>query len=210
MAVEKGAYDMVSKRTMLVLAALLLITVCATAFAWVDMGGATYYCTSRRLNVRRGPGTDYDVVGAVTYGQKVQVLVINSGWAQIRYEWDADGIDAEAAWVSSRCISRRAPTGDYESTKVRIATSTGYKNFNAANYYVIVNPTNNYVNMRWEASKTAPVRRIYYYGARLKVLSENANWCQVLDESTGEVGFMLKNLLLRTYDTVPASTAENG
>ena len=188
---------MVSKKTTLVLVALLLIAVCATAFAWVDMGGATYYCTSRRLNVRRGPGTDYDVVGAVTYGQKVEVLVINSGWAQISYDWDLDGFDATTAWVSSRYISRTAPTGDYESTKVKIATSNGYKSFNTANYYVIVNPTNNYVNMRWEASKSSPVKKVYYYGAQLRVLAENAYWCQVMDETTNDVGFILKSLLLK-------------
>ena len=32
----------------------------------------------------------------------------------------------------------------------------------------------------------------------LKVIAENGTWCQVLDETTNDVGFILKSLLLRT------------
>ena len=194
--------------------ALLLAAVLAFAFAAAASASATYYCTSRRLHVRSGPGTDYEVVGSVSYGDKVEVNLVDHGWALIDYNYnnDDDGIRYSRAWVSSKCISRTKPTGGYDYSKQSTSGSSNYRYFVSADYNVIANPTNNYVNMRWEASKTSPVRRIYYYGAKLHVIAENANWCQVRDESTGEVGFILKSLLLRTYDetTTAAGVAENG
>ncbi len=187
------------KLTAMLLAALLLIAVCAAASA-----ATTYYVTSRRLNVRSGAGTDYKVLGQVLYGEKVEVYSISHGWALIQYK-DSDD---ERGFVSSRCISKRRPTGDYYYNQPAPANGN-YRTFTVANYYVIVNPTNNYANMRWEASKTSQVRRVYYYGAQLKVIAENGSWCQVLDESTGEVGYILKSLLLRV-DGMPVSNWENG
>ena len=191
-----------------VTAALLLAAV-LTVLAIAVCAEATYYCTSRRLHVRNGPGTDYDIVGSLSYGEKVTVYGIEHGWATISYTKD---YDVGLAFVSSKCISRMKPTGAYIPTESGSVSSSDYRHFVSADYDVIVNPTNNYVNMRWEASKTSPVRRVYYYGARLHVIAENANWCQVRDESTGEVGFILKSLLLRTYDgtTGTAGTGENG
>ena len=190
---------MTKKLTAALLAAVLLIALCAAASA----EATTYYVTSRRLNVREGGGTDFDIIGSVSYGQKVEVYAIYHGWAIIEYK---EG-DYGTGYVSAKCISRTKPTGDYYSGSN--VTSGNYRSFIHNEYYVIVNPTNNYVNMRWEASKSAPVRRVYYYGAQLKVISENAYWCQVMDESSGEVGFILKSLLLRTTG-VPAGSAENG
>lgn len=198
------------KWTAALFAAALIVVLAASALA-----SETYYCTSRRLHIRRGPGTDYDIVGNVSYGEKVEVIVINHGWAMIDYDYkdDDDGYSYSGGWVSSKCISRTKPTGGYVPGSSS-ATSSEYRNFVSADYDVIVNPTNSYVNMRWEASKSSAVRRVYYYGARLHVVAENSYWCQVMDQSTGEVGFMLKSLLLRTYDTVPATAgsgaAENG
>ena len=187
------------KTLAIVLLTLLLIAMAAAVSA------TTYYVTSRRLNVRYLPGTDEEIIGTLGYGEKVDVWNISNGWAALVYEGEVAG-----GFVSARCISKNKPTGEPGSYTAKSATSGSYQNFKSANYYVIVNPTNNYVNMRWEASKSSPVRKVYYYGAQLKVIAENASWCQVQDESTGEVGFMLKSLLLRTYDTVPASSAENG
>lgn len=194
--------------------AVLLVGILLMAFAAAASAATTYYCTSRRLNVRRGPGTDYDVCGSVSYGDKVEVRQIDHGWALIDYHYEDDDFDYYAAWVSTKCISRTKPTGGYEYASQTSSGNSDYRNFVTADYNVVVNPTNNYVNMRWEASKTSPVRRVYYYGSRLHVIAENANWCQVRDETTGEVGFMLKSLLLRTYDEIPATgnvgAAENG
>ena len=106
---------------------------------------------------------------------------------------------SDEAWISTKFISRTKPTSERRTTPSSSTSGTpNYNNFVAANYYVIANPVNNYVNMRWEASKSSPVRKVYYYGTQLRVLAENAYWCQVMDETTNDVGFILKSLLLRT------------
>ena len=176
------------------LAALLLVAFCAAASA-----ATGYYVTGGNVRIRSGPGTDYEILGHVTRGDYVEVNFTSGGWAQINLVGLKHWLHG---YVSTKYLSRTKPTASYTApAKTTTATTeTGannYRSFVTANYYVIVNPANTYVNMRWEASKSAQVRRIYYYGAQLRVIAENASWCQVYDESTGEVGFILKSLLLK-------------
>ena len=172
------------------LAALLMIAVCAAASATL------YYVTGDNVRVRSGPGTDYDIVSHLSRGAKIDVLSTRHGWARMTL-WSG----SDEAWISTKFISRTKPTSERRTTPSSSSSTSGapnYNNFVAANYNVIVNPVNNYVNMRWEATKSSPVKRVYYYGAPLRVIAENGNWCQVLDETTNDVGFILKSLLLRT------------
>ena len=171
------------------LLAVLLIAVCVSASA-----STTYYVTGNNVRVRSGPGTDYDIVSHLSRGAKIDVLSTRHGWARMTL-WSG----SDEAWISTKFISRTKPTSERRTTPSSSSTSgtPNYNNFVAANYYVIVNPVNNYVNMRWEASKSSPVKRVYYYGAQLKVIAENGTWCQVLDETTNDVGFILKSLLLK-------------
>ena len=147
------------------------------------------------MRVRSGPGTDYDIVSHLSMGAKIDVLSTSHGWARMTL-WSG----SDEAYISTKFISRTKPTSDRKSTTPATKTTTpamDYKSFVSANYNVIVNPTNNYVNMRWEASKSSPVKNVYYDGAQIRVLAENAYWCQVMDETTSDVGFILKSLLLK-------------
>ena len=170
------------------LAAVLMIAVCAAASATL------YYVTGDNVRVRSGPGTDYTVISHLNRGAKIDVLSTRNGWARMTL-WSG----SDEAYISTKFISRTKPTSNRSSSSSSSSSgAASYNSFTAANYYVIVNPTNSYVNMRWEATKSSPVKRVYYYGARLKVIAENGSWCQVLDESTNDVGFIMKSLLLRT------------
>ena len=173
-----------------ILVAILMISVFAIASA-----ATTYYVTADNVRVRSGPGTDYEILYHVSRGAKLYVDRTTHGWAVMKLagKYNQDG------YVSTKYLSRTKPSSNPTPSKTNTNTTpqSNYKSFVAANYNVIVNPTNNYVNMRWEASKTSPVRKVYYYGAQLRVLAENAYWCQVMDETTNDVGFILKSLLLK-------------
>ena len=173
------------------LLAVLLIAVCVSASA-----STTYYVTGKNVRVRSGPGTDYDVLYHLKRGDKIYIEYTTHGWGVMRLA----GKYSQDGYISTKFISRTKPTSERRTTPSSSSTSgtPNYNNFVAANYYVIANPVNNYVNMRWEATKSSPVKRVYYYGAPLKVIAENGSWCQVLDETTNDVGFILKSLLLRT------------
>ena len=178
------------KLSVLLLAAVLMISLCAAASA------SLYYVTGNNVRVRPGPGTDFDILSHLARGTKIDVLSTSHGWARITL-WTG----SDEGYISTKFISRSKPTSNPTSSAVvsvpTVTETANYKTFSPANYYVIVNPTNNYVNMRWEANKTSPVKKIYYYGTQLRVLSENAYWCQVMDETTNDVGFILKSLLLK-------------
>ena len=51
--------------------------------------------TASFLNVRRGPGSSYGVMGSVRQGQGLVVLERRSGWNRVQF-------DSRAGWVSSR------------------------------------------------------------------------------------------------------------
>ena len=177
------------KLGVLLLTVAVMISLCAAASA------SLYYVTGNNVRVRSGPGTDYDIVSHLSMGAKIDVLSTSHGWARMTL-WSG----SDEAYISTKFISRTKPTSDRKSTTPATKTTTpamDYKSFVSANYNVIVNPTNNYVNMRWEASKSSPVKNVYYDGAQIRVLAENAYWCQVMDETTSDVGFILKSLLLK-------------
>ena len=69
-------------------------------------------------------------------------------------------------------------------------------------YYAIVNPTNNFVNLRATPSTDSQVINVYYYGYRLKVIAQMGEWSQVLDEATGRTGYMASRFLMvdNTFD----------
>ena len=181
---------MIKKLAVLMLAAVLMIAVCAAASA-----STTYYVTGNQVRVRSGPGTDYDILYHLNRGDKIYVEYTTHGWGVMRLA----GKYNQNGYISTKLISRTKPTSERHHTPSSSASGTpNYNKFVAANYNVIVNPVNNYVNMRWEATKSSPVKRVYYYGAQLKVIAENGTWCQVMDERTNDVGFILKSLLLRT------------
>lgn len=52
-------------------------------------GSSTVYKVSAKngLNVRKGPGTSYNKVRALRYGEKIQVSDISNGWGRIKDGW---------------------------------------------------------------------------------------------------------------------------
>ncbi len=66
-------------------------------------GAATYKVTPAiGLNVRSGPGTSYNKLGALIFGTEIQVSGISSGWAQITY-------NGKTAYVSATYIQQVGP-----------------------------------------------------------------------------------------------------
>ncbi len=63
------------------------------------------YVSSRSVNVRGGPSTDYEVVGRLTRAEAVTVVSPEKdGWVQIRIE--GDGIDG---FIAARLLSETDP-----------------------------------------------------------------------------------------------------
>ena len=79
----------------------------------------TYYVTATSLNVRKGPGADHEIIGALYSGDRVEVLAVEGGWCRILYE----GLEA---YVSADYVSEQMPTTTQEvtTTTTTIITTT--------------------------------------------------------------------------------------
>ena len=107
-------------------------------------------------------------------------------------------------WVYSRYLSSTKPPKASSSSAKSSSSSTTSADTNVfsgmksvEHYMVAVRPSTptTYVNLRWAPSKRAKIRTTRYNGDMLRVIAENKYWAQVMDDSTGECGFMLKSFL---------------
>ncbi|MBO4916099.1 MAG: SH3 domain-containing protein [Oscillospiraceae bacterium] len=90
----------------------------ASPVAWLDLSGhnelkvkpttlldgyVTYYTTAG-VNMRSGPGTSYDRITTVDYGEAVQVAAKENNWSFVKYE-------NKFGWISSDYLSTSEPAG---------------------------------------------------------------------------------------------------
>ena len=183
----------------------LLLTVCATALAKV------YYVKTQSGNyvyVRSGRGTDYEKIGKLEYGDYIDVVDIKNGWAKFNYGSKGYG------YVSAKFLSKEKPAAFNYNNKTNTNTNTNtttknsssasfdlvksYDKFVNVSYMAVVQPStsSNNINLRWGPSMNAPIMGLRRAGCELRVIAENGTWCQVIDEATGESGFMMKKFLL--------------
>lgn len=76
-----------------------------------------YYSTAE-LNVRSGPSTDYEIIDTISFGDEVEVVAIEEGWAEIKTL-------EENAYVSADYLSQSQPetTSENEGPMVWVSYS---------------------------------------------------------------------------------------
>ena len=190
-----------------VLVFMLILAMSATALA------TTYYVKSKNggnVNIRAGRGTDYEKIGTLSHGELIDVVNIKNGWAKFNYGAYGYG------YISANYISKEKPAAVSNSSKndaqtVVSKSSAGtfdlvksYNKFVNISYKAIVQPStsSNNINMRWAPSTGAPIMGLRRAGCELRVIAQNGTWCQVVDDATGECGFMMKKFLLEVTDVV--------
>lgn len=79
----------------------------------------TRYCTASSLHVRSKPSTSAKSIGALTRGQKCQVVSASNGWSRIKY-------DGSYGYVSSEYLSKNKPSSSSSSSsgKTRYCTAS--------------------------------------------------------------------------------------
>ena len=87
-----------------------------TAASWLDLSGHSEvavkptalldgykaYYTTAGVNLRSGPGTSYERIGGVNYGEAVQVAARENGWSFVKS-------GSKFGWVSSDYLSTTQP-----------------------------------------------------------------------------------------------------
>ena len=169
-------------------------------------GGYYYVYTLNggTLNVRDLPNGR--IVGTLDYGTRIYAYYNDGAWAMIDFEYDNPGygFGTYACYVSSRYLVRYKPD-PYDPNPADPVVTDPYEEINAefksartvTPFMVTVRPTraSGWVNLRWAPSQQIEIMATYKAGERLQVIRETANWYQVRDEETGNVGFMMKKFV---------------
>ena len=181
------------------LAALVMVLLSATALA-----GTMYVNRKEQKSIKLYNGND-EVICTIPYRTAVET----HSRSKIDNERMEVGYQGHWGWVYSRYLSATKPpkveensSKNHSSSKNNTSNNTAQVNVFAGmkavtHYMVVVRPSTptGYVNLRWAPSKEAKIRTTRYNGDSLRVIAENKSWAQVMDDFTGECGFMMKSFL---------------
>lgn len=205
-----------SKRIVsLILAALIMSLALLPAAAednTPDSSAGYYYVyteNGKGLNVRKTPGGE--VVGSLKYGTRIYCYYKDggNGWALIDYTYDMPGVGrgTYACFISSRYLRKTKPPARTKATPAPVQNTVAGASDLASEinaefasaktvtpYKVTVRPTraSGWVSMHWAPSTNAELMATYAANTQLVVLKETANWLQVENQSTYDVGFINK------------------
>lgn len=84
----------------------------------------TYYVTATKLNVRREPNTNCEILGQLVYGTAVTVLDVADGWCTIIHEGESAYVSAEFMSLTPPPTTTTTTTSATSSTTTRPSTGT--------------------------------------------------------------------------------------
>ena len=183
----------------------LLLMLLMTVLSATALAGTMYVNRANQKSIKLYNGND-EVICTIPYRAAVET----HSRSKIDSERMEVGYNGHWGWVYSRYLSSTKPPKENSSSKSSSSTKKNTSaQSSAANvnvfsgmksvkhYMVVVRPSTptSYVNLRWAPSKEAKIRTTRYNGDTLRVIAENKNWAQVMDDTTGECGFMLKSFL---------------
>lgn len=181
---------------LMIAAALLVMTMSAACAATMYVDTANH----KTLNLRSHENET--VIAQIPYRAAVEVhsFFQNDTCANVTY-------NGQIGWVYTRYLSWNRPAkNSAKSSMDPTKTTNTAKNTEAdvfsgmkkvAAYDAVVQPgtPTGYVNLRWAPSKKAAIQGVRYLGNSVRVIAENKYWAQVMDNKSGECGYMLKKFL---------------
>ena len=216
------------KRIAAILMAMIM-ALCAAGFAGANAEGMydkpkTMYVYTENLgalNVRSEPRVkDGNVIGQLEYGAKVTVLgdvVVNGDWVVIEYKKASDGV----AYVMRRFLTAKKPDmskkeaedkqrlADLEELNRQIATYTPLDK----QLKLVTRPprTSGWMNFRKGPGVAADRIASFQEGRELTAIGETAKWYQVIDDATGQTGYVSKQYVnvVEEIEEQPAEVVTN-
>ena len=208
----------------------MIIALCAVGFTganaaegYYDKPKTMYVYTENLgpLNVRNEPRVkEGNVIGQLQYGAKVTVLgevVVNADWVLIEYKKAADGI----AYVMRRFLTAKKPDmskkeaedkqrlADLEELNKQIAT---YQPLDKQLKLVTRPPrTSGWMNFRKGPGVAADRIASFQEGRELTAIGETTKWYQVIDDATGQTGYVSKQYVnvVEEVEEQPAEVVTN-
>ena len=184
-----------------IVALVAVLTLVMTMFILPTTAGAiyeAYSCCSngKPLNVRSGPGKEYERIGSIPYGEMVAVdHDLGNGWSELIW-------GSIPGYAMTSLLSRSYPGPYNPSPQPRPAPAPSPSDASSLNnifrrarfvtpYTVTLRGIrgSGSVNVRWAPSKTATLLKALPAGTQVQVIAEMGKWYQVTDP-TGAVGFV--------------------
>ena len=197
-----------TKRFLSILTAVLLLA----ALMIPAMASATetmyvYTQNGKGLHIRWEPSTNAEILTDAPFGTKITVKNhLGNGWTAIY--WGGDDV----FYVQTRFLVYNKPTKPAArtatTTTTTVAANTGMDDLNrifktyrvvSNSYVVTARPTSitGWVNVRFAPSKQAELFATKRDGEQLYVLAELQGWYQVQDPTTGYIGYVDANFVVR-------------
>jgi len=184
-----------------ILSLVAVVVMLMTMFAFTTSASAVYivysHCENGKpLNVRSGPGKNYEKVGSYAYGEEIPIdHDLGNGWLEVVW-------GSVPGYVMKSLTSRTYP-GPYvpnnnTNKETNTETGTDYNSLYAGAklvtpYTVTLKATQNskgVANVRWAPSKEATLLKAFPAGTQVQVIAELNKWYQVSDPASGAVGFV--------------------
>lgn len=183
--------------SVLLIAAVLLVAMMSAALA-----STMYVDTANHKTLNLRSYENDKVIAQIPYRAAVEVhgFFYSDTCASVTY-------NGQVGWVYTRHLSwnRPAKASTKSSTNTTGTTNAakaatpnvfaGMKKVTAYDAAVQPGTPTGYVNLRWAPSKKAAIHGVRYLGDSVHVIAENKYWAQVIDNKSGECGYMLKKFL---------------
>ena len=197
------------KKLMALLMIVSLLTGSLILTASADWGTSTMYvktANGKSVNVRSGPGKEYDVIGSVRYGGEVLTdwsYAGNDGWTKVVWGSMGDG------YIMSRFLvdykPGPAPKHDDGKKKEEEDEKTKLENERASEkdldqpFYigVVATRASGWINFRSGPSKITARIKSFPDGKELIAEGETTNWYRARDPKTDKVGYIHKSFVTK-------------
>lgn len=152
------------------------------------------------LNLRQGPGTQYNVVRQIPGSAYLMVLMQGTEWSKV-------SINGYVGFVHNNYLK----LGIHPSQGSSGGGSGGGGSGGGSAYALVANPVSTQLlNLREKPDTSARVLGRYVNGTRLTVLRQGTEWCQVRVDKTGATGYMMtKYLKLHNLPKTPTATVDH-
>ncbi|GGJ83927.1 N-acetylmuramoyl-L-alanine amidase [Lentibacillus kapialis] len=142
--------------------------------------------TSDNLNIRSGPGTEYNLIGQVNTGTALHMVSVEDGWVEITY-------DNRTAWVSSDYVDIHSNL-DRDSANSQPVGGNDIEN-------IMIQHDN--THLRKGPSTSYDIVGFANKGEAFNVAGEEGNWYKIANEELS--GFILKTFA--AVHTKPTTSA---
>lgn len=153
----------------------------------------TMYTNADTLNVRKGPGTSYGIVGTLSYGSKVTVVSTESnGWCKIKY-------NSGTAYVSGKYVQDKDPKGGSTTTTKPQTTETKPATTESKTTTVALDSGSS-LNIRSAPNTSCDIIGTLHNGDKVTYTEDKNGWLKITSPKAGYIS--------RTYTKLNPETSK--